>query len=135
MAENPSRDFEVVLKGLEEQVRSYTEKRRSYTKNLVTQTNEEARSGMPYVVDVAAMIANANGSELFLDGLINKLRSDARTIGEGAAVKRALASVMEQVKLLDPGERSGDVVAADLYTIGRFLLDSLGTVELRSTVG
>lgn len=132
MTESNSRSFEGVLRGLEEQKAALTEKRRSYTKNLVTQTNEEAKSGMPYVVDVAGMIAKANGAELFLDGLLNSLRSDSRTLGEGGAAKRALGSVLEQVKHLEAGDRSGYVAASDLYEIGRFLIEWISSVELRS---
>lgn len=131
MIENPSKAFEAVIAGLEAKRSSLTEKRRNYTKNIVAQTNEEARSGMPYLVDVAGMIARANGAELFLDGLINGLRSDSRNLGEAVAVKRSLSSVLEQVKFLEPGNLTGDVPAAELYEIGRYLMDSLSSVELR----
>jgi len=132
MTESNSRSFEGILRGLEDKRTTLTEKRRSYTKNLVTQTNEESKSGMPYVVDVAGMIAKANGAELFLDGLLNSLRSDSRTLGEGGAVKRALGSVMEQVKHLEAGDRSGYVAASELHEIGRFLIEWISSVELRS---
>lgn len=131
MIENPSKAFEAIIAGLEAKRASLTEKRRNFTKNIVAQTNEEARSGMPYLVDVAGMIARANGAELFLDGLINGLRSDSRNLGESVAVKRALSSVLEQVKFLEPGNQTGDVPAAELYEIGRYLMDSLSGVVLR----
>jgi len=132
MSESNSRSFEAILKGLEDRRAIFTEKRRSFTKNLVTQTNEESKSGMPYVVDVSGLIAKANGAELFLDDLINSLRSDSRTLGEGGAVKRALGSVFEQVKHLEVGDRSGYVGASELYEIGRTLVDWITSVELRS---
>lgn len=133
MIENPSRAFEVLMTGLEDYRRGLTDKRRSYTKNLVAQTNEEARSGMPYVVEVAAMIATANGAELFLDDLINALRSNSQSFGESSAVKRALTTVLEQIKDLEPGDRTGSSVSAtNLYEIGRHLTDSLSGVELRT---
>ena len=131
MIENPSKAFEAIIAGLEAKRTSLTEKRRNYTKNIVAQTNEEARSGMPYLVDVAGMIARANGAELFLDGLINGLRSDSRNLGESVAVKRALSSVLEQVKYMEPGNQTSDVPSAELYEIGRYLMDSLSGVVLR----
>lgn len=133
MIENPSRAFEALLAGLETFRSTLTDKRRSYTRNLVAQTNEEARSGMPYVVEVAGLVSSANGAELFLDSLVNGLRSDSRNLGESAAVKRALSSVLEQVKHLEPGDRSGYVPAAQISEIGNYLVDSLRSVELRAS--
>lgn len=131
MMENPSPAFEALIRALDEHKRGLTEKRRNYTKNLVVQTNDEARSGMPYLVDIAKAISEANGAEAFLDGLINGLRSHSRNFGEGGAVKRALGTVVDQIKTLEPGDRNSYVSATDLYKIARFLMDSLVSVELR----
>ena len=124
-----------LIKGLEASRRARTEKRRSLTKNLVAQTNDELSSGMPYVVDVAKLIADYNGVELFLDDLANSLQSDARAYGESIAVKRALSSVMKQIKHMEPGDKSDYVTAADLHEIGKYLVDMLDTVKLKDPEG
>lgn len=132
MASELSKSFETLLTGLEAHRKSLTERRRSYTKNLVTQTNEESRSGMPYVVEVAGVIAASNGAELFLDTLINSLRSDGHAFGESVAVKRALSTLFEQVKDLETGDRSKVTVpASNLYAIARELMGPISGVELR----
>lgn len=128
---DPSPAFESILEALETRRRAHTEKRRTYTKNLVAQTNDEVRSGMPYLVDVAGILARANGAELFLDGLIISLRTDGTKLTESMAVKRALNAVLEQLKHLEPGDRTGYVTAADLSEIGSDLLYFISTVELK----
>ena len=128
---NPSPALDALIKSLETSKKARTDKRRSLTKNLVTQTNDELSSGIPYVVDVAKLIADYNGIELFLDGLIINLQSDARSFGENTAVKRALSSVMKQIGHMEPGDKSGYVTAADLNEIGKYLVDSLDSVKLR----
>jgi len=90
---------------------------------------------MPYVVDVAKLIADYNGVELFLDDLANSLQSDARAYGESIAVKRALSSVMKQIKHMEPGDKSDYVTAADLHEIGKYLVDMLDTVKLKDPEG
>lgn len=131
MNSNPSPALETLINGLETSRKARTEKRRSLTKNLVTQTNDEFSSGMPYVVDVAKLIAGYNGAELFLDSLVNSLQADARSFGESTAVKRALSTVMKQIKHMEPGDRSDYVPAADLYEMGSYLVDMLDTLKLR----
>jgi len=135
MDRNPSPGMDELIKGLEASRRARTEKRRSLTKNLVAQTNDELSSGMPYVVDVAKLIADYNGVELFLDDLANSLQSDARAYGESIAVKRALSSVMKQIKHMEPGDKSDYVTAADLHEIGKYLVDMLDTVKLKDPEG
>jgi hypothetical protein len=122
-----------LIKGLEASRRARTEKRRSLTKNLVAQTNDELSSGMPYVVDVAKLISDYNGVELFLDGLANSLQSDAQAYGESIAVKRALSSVMKQIKHMEPGDKSDYVTPAELHEIGKYLVDMIDTVKLRDS--
>lgn len=125
-----SEAFEHIVNDLESARESFTEKRRSYTKNLVTQTNDEVRSGMPYIVEVATVISQANSAELFLDNLINRIRSDSQSFGENKALERALNSVIESVRYLDSKERNDSPVASDLYKIGRILMDSISGVEI-----
>lgn len=131
MSVNNSESFERVVRDLETRLSSLTDKRRSYTKNLVAQTNDEVRSGMPYIVDVASTISQANSAELFLDSLINSLRSESLTLGESVALKRALNSVIENVRYLGSKERNDAPSATDLYEIGHTLMGSLSGVQIR----
>lgn len=131
MSVDNSEAFERVVRDLEARLKTLTEKRRSYTKNLVTQTNDEVRSGMPYIVDVASTISQANSAELFLDGLVNSLRSESRTLGESVALKRALNTVIENVRHLGSKERNDAPSASDLYEVGHILMGSLSGVQIR----
>lgn len=126
-----SKAFRMLIEGLEGHRRALTDQRRRYTKNLVTQTNEESVSGMPYVVNVAKIISLANGAELFVDQLTNGLRTDAPKVGEGRAIRNALASILERVKLIGSDSANVEVSAEQLYTIAQFIMDSAVAVELR----
>lgn len=132
MTANPSVAFEGILKTLEARRQANTDLRRNYTKNIVSQSNDEARSGMPYVVDVAAVIGQANATEIFLDGLVIGLRSDSRTLSEGTSLKRAIARVFDQLKSMDPNDLTKSTPPRELAEIGKYLLDSAGPLELRT---
>lgn len=127
-----SKAFRMLIEGLEGHRRALTDRRRRYTKNLVTQTNEESVSGMPYVVDVAKTISLANGAELFVDQITNTLRTDAQRLGEGRAIRNALASIFERVKFIGSDTANVEVSAEQLYTIAQFIMDSAVSVELRN---
>ena len=134
MSAGESKAFNMLLKGLEGHRRTLTEKRRRFTKNLVTQTNDESISGMPDVVDVAKVISQTNGAELFIDQLTNDLRSDASRLGEPKAVRNAFALVLDRVKYIGiEGGKSGsaEITAEHLHSIAEILLASSVAVALR----
>jgi len=124
--------MENLLAALEDKRRSLQEKRRSYTRNLVAQSNDEIRSGTPYVVDVAKVISQANATEVFLEGLINGIQSNSITLGEGVAVKRALSAIAEAIRGLGTDDRNAALVPAEeLYDISQFILSAITLVVLR----
>lgn len=124
--------MENLLAALEDKRRSLQEKRRSYTRNLITQSNDEIRSGTPYVVDVAKVISQSNATEVFLEGLINGIQSNSISLGEGVAVKRALSTIAEAIRGLGTDDRNAAVVPAEeLYDISQFILSTITLVVLR----